>query len=119
MTIQERTRQTATKRNRARQERAEKRMDEIVQVASIATDYESVDRVGDLEIEDHFKKLYALVDTEDEKQAVARAYAVHMAAERREDVAVRSSVDESVATLKHNNPFWLGAFVPDGDGDAA
>lgn len=94
-------------------------MDEIVVVASIATNYEAVDRAGDLEIEDHFRRLFQLVDSEDEKQAVARAYAVHMAAERREDVAVRGSVDASVDLLRDNNDFWLGAFVPADDGGAA
>jgi inosine/xanthosine triphosphate pyrophosphatase family protein len=109
----------ATRATRRNQRRAEVRMDEIMAVASIGTTYESVDRAGDLEIEGHFRRLYELVDSEDEREAVARAFAVHMAAERREDFAVRGSVDEASATMKANNGFWLdGAFVP-GDSDGA
>jgi hypothetical protein len=109
----------ATRINRHRQRQAEVRMDEIVSVAAIATNYEAVDRAGDLEMEDHFRRLFQLVDSEDQKDAVARAYAVHMAAERREDLVVRGSVDASVDVLRDNNDFWLGSFVPDGDGGAA
>jgi hypothetical protein len=90
-------------------------MDEIVSVAAIATDYAAVDRAGDLEIEAAFQRLYQLVDSEEEKDAVARAYAVHQRAERREDLAVRGSVDESVNTLRTNNDFWLAdGCGPDG-----
>jgi hypothetical protein len=105
----------ATRATRRNQRRAEVRLDEIVAVTSIGTTYEAVDRAGDLEIETHFRRLYELVDSEDEKEAVARAFAVHMAAERREDFAVRGSVDEASATLKANNPFWLAdGCGPDG-----
>jgi hypothetical protein len=117
--IAERQGRRSRLRNRVIQQRAEKRMDEIVSVAEIATDYEATDRAGDLEIESRFSELYQLVDSEEEKAAVARAFAVHQRAERREDLAVRGSVDESVDLLRTNNDFWLGSFVPDGDGGAA
>lgn len=93
--------------NRQKQRAAERRMDEIVSVAAIATDYESVDRAGDLAIEAKFQELYRLVDSPAEKEAVARAFAVHQKAERAEDVAVRGSVDESVDLLRTNNNLWL------------
>lgn len=118
-TIAQRQEHRRRRGDRLEQMRAERRMDEIVSVASVATTYESVDRAGDLEIEDRFKELYNLVDSEEEKQAVARAFAVHQRAERAEDLAVRGSVDEAVDLLRSNNDFWLGSFVPDGDGGAA
>ena len=105
--------------NVIRQERAERRMDEIVSVASIATDYEAIDRSGDLEIEARFIELYQLVDSPAEKDAVARAFAVHQKAERAEDIAVRGSVDESVDLLREGNDYWLGAYCPDGSDGAA
>lgn len=113
MTIQERSRATATKRNRARQHLAEVRIAEIVSVAAIETDYTDADRAGDLAMEDQFKRLYALADDEEERDAVARTYAVWMASERREGLAVRDSVGESVSLLKVNNPTFIdGAFTP-------
>ena len=112
-------RQTATTANRQRQQRAERRMDEIVSVAGIAGDYEKVDRDGDLTIQDHFQSLYHLVDTEEERDAVARAFAVWQKCEQAEERVLRGSVDESVDLLRTNNDFWLGAFVPENDGGAA
>lgn len=114
-----RRRLTATTENRLRQQRAELRMDEIVSVAGIATDYQSADRAGDLEIQDHFQTLFDLVDTEDEKRAVARAFAVWQRCEQREEHALRGSVDGSVDLLRKNNDYWLGSFVPENDGGAA
>jgi hypothetical protein len=104
MTIASRT---ATKRNRQRQQRAEKRLDEIVSVASIADDYALADRRGDLEIEARFTELYNLVDSEAEKEAVARAFAVHQRTEQNEERVVVGSVGESVDLLKSNNGLWL------------
>lgn len=119
MTILARTRQTATRQHRARQHRAEVRMDEIVSVAAIAEDYEKIDRAGDLSIQDHFQMLFNLVNSEEEKQAVSRAFATWMKCEQREEYVLRGSVDESVDLLRTNNDYWLGSFVPDGEGGAA
>jgi hypothetical protein len=110
---------SATKRNRQRQQRAERRLDEIVQVASIADDYALADRRGDLEIEARFQELYNLVDSPAEKEAVARAFAVHQRTEQNEERAVVGSVGESVDLLKAGNDFWLGSWTPSGEGDAA
>ena len=118
--IEQARRQTATRANRQRQQRAEVRMDEIVSVAAIAGDYEQADRDGDLTIQDHFQSLYHLVDSEEEREAVARAFAVWQKCEQAEERALRGSVDESVDLLRTNNDFWLnGALTPDGDGGAA
>lgn len=113
-------RNRASRANRERQQRAEKRMDEIVKVAGVADDYAAADRAGDLAIARHFTELYRLVDTDAERHAVARAFAVWTAAERREDLAVRDSVGESVELLKSHNPLFIdGSFVPsDSDGAA-
>ena len=114
-----RRRMTATIENRARVERVERRADEIAIVAEVETDYQRADRAGDLQIEGHFQALYQLVDTEAEKEAVARAFAVWQRTERAEEQVVSGSVDEAVTLLKEQNGYWLGAFVPDGDGGAA
>jgi hypothetical protein len=106
--IRQRQAQRSTRENRNRNSRTEKRMDEIATVAEVETDYQRVDRAGDVEIEGHFQSLYQLVDTEAERRAVARAYSVWVASERREDLAVRGSVGGALTTLKQNNPFWLG-----------
>ena len=117
--IEQARRQTATRANRQRQQRAEVRMDEIVSVAAIAPAYEQADRAGDLTIQDHFQSLYHLVDSEEEREAVARAFAVWQKCEQAEERALRGSVDESVDLLRTNNDFWLGAYVPENDGGAA
>ena len=82
-------------------------MDEIVKVSGIADDYHAVDRAGDLAIEKHFAALYQLVDTTEEREAVATAFATWQACERREEYALTGSVDESVDLLKTNNVIWL------------
>lgn len=104
-------RQTATRANRDRQDLAERRTDEIASVAEIESDYAKVDRAGDLAIEAHFATLYQLVDSEEEKRAVAAAYAVWCRSERAEDAAVGGSVTEAVELLRNNNPLWLGEDV--------
>ena len=63
-------RETATRLNRARQHRAEVRIDERIAVEDIGRDYTAADRAGDLAVEAHFQALYNLVDTEAEKEAV-------------------------------------------------
>ena len=111
---------TSARANRRRQKSAEKRMDEIVSVAAIADDYGSVDRRGDLAIENHFQSLYHLVSSREEKEAVAAAYATWQKCERDEDEAVIRSVGGSVQLLKRNNDYWLnGSLTPDGSGDVA
>lgn len=112
--------QRATTANRIRQERAELRIDEIVSVSSIDGDYRAVDCIGDLLIQRQFQSLYALVDTEQEKAAVAAAFAVWVRTERAEEQTVTGSVAESVELLKANNRVWIdGAAVPpDSDGAA-
>jgi hypothetical protein len=109
----------ASRAARRHKEAAGKRVDEIGAVKDIAPIYAAVDRAGDLAMEDEFRRLYALATDEEQKTAVARTYAVWMAAERREDMAVTGSVDDAVTLLKHNNDFWLGCVVPSGSDDAA
>jgi hypothetical protein len=110
----------ATAPNRQRQLRAEMRLDEIVKVAGIADDYETIDRRGDLEMEKRFATLYHLVDSEAEKEAVAAAFAAWMRTERAEERHVSGAVEGSVTTLKRNNPVWIdGAAVPSGSDGAA
>lgn len=102
-----RRRMTATIENRARVERVERRADEIALVAEVETDYQRADRAGDLQIEGHFQALYQLVDSEAEKEAVARAFAVWQRTERAEEQVVSGSVDEATQLLRENNPYWL------------
>ena len=85
----------------------------------VETDYRSIDRAGDLEMETQFHRLYALADDDEEREAVARAFVVWQRTEQREELAVVSSVAEATTLLRGNNEFWLGSWVPDGDGGAA
>lgn len=113
-------RETATRANRQRQRRAEARLDEIVKVAGIADDYATVDRRGDLEIEKHFAALYQLVDSDAEREAVARAFATWQKCEQAEESALTGSVDDSVALLKRNNDLFIdGCYTPTGSGRSA
>jgi hypothetical protein len=107
VTLAQRTRQTATRQNRQRQHRTEVRLEEIVKVAGIADTYSEADRRGDLAIETHFARLYQLVDTDAERDAVVAAYRVWAKSEQIEDLAVTGSVEESVGMLKVNNNLWL------------
>lgn len=114
-TLTQRIATTRARSNRERQARAERRLDEIVKVAGIADDYTSEDRRGDLAIETHFARLYQLVDTQEEREAVATAYVVWQKCEQAEEEALFGSVGGSVDLLKRNNPFWLNdGCGPDG-----
>lgn len=95
-------------------------MDEIVSVAGISDDYDRADRAGDVQIESCFQQLYQLVNTDEERAAVADAFAIWQRTERAEEAVLTGSVDESVTLLKTNNPYWIdGAAVPaDSDGAA-
>lgn len=119
MTLLARTTTTRMRLARINQHRAERRLDEIVKVAGIADDYGRVDRAGDIQVEVAFARCYQLVDTDEERAAIADAFAVWQRTEKAEDLAVTGSVDEAVDLLKTNNPIWLnGAAVP-GDSDGA
>lgn len=84
--------------NVIRSECAERRVDEIGAVTDIERDYHAVDRAGDLAIESKFSELYQLVDTEDEKRAVATAFSIWQRSERQEDVAVTGAVGDAART---------------------
>jgi hypothetical protein len=100
-------RQTATRLNRERQHKAEVRADEIVLVRDIEDDYRKVDREGDLAIESHFQRLYALADDEEERTAVVLAFCEWQKREAMEDAIVTGSVAEAVDFLKANNELFL------------
>lgn len=113
-------RQTATRLNRERQQRAELRLEELIKVDGIADDYALSDRHGDLAMERRFATLYALVDTEAEKEAVAAAFATWMKTERDEEASVVGSVKSTRSFMADNNPAFIdGAFVPGGSDGAA
>ena len=118
--IEQARRQTATRANRDRQARAELRFSELVSVADIATHYEKVDRAGDLAVESAFVKVYQLVDTEPEREAIKDAYLVWARSEKDEERVLRGAVDNTFDFMKGHNPVWLdGAAVPaDSDGAA-
>ncbi len=112
-------RRTASAANRARQNRAEQRLDEIIKVAGIADAYAVTDRRGDLAVETHFARLYQLVDTDVERDAVVAAYMVWQRDEAEEEAVVRGEVDASVDLMKRNNPLFInGAWTPGKDGAA-
>lgn len=92
-----------------------KRFDEIGATTDIGTTYAAVDRAGDLEMEDQFKRLFVVADDDEERSAVVAAYMAWDRTERREGVAVESSVEDAVALLRTNNDFWLAdGCGPDG-----
>lgn len=120
MTLLARTTARAGRANRERQRRAELRLEELLKVEGIADEYERVDRKGDLRIESHFASLYALVDSVEEKEAVAAAFATWMKSEAEEEAVLRGSVTDASGYMKRNNPTWIdGAAVPDGMDGAA
>ena len=111
--LMEARRQTATRENRERQNRAELRLTEIIKVAGIADDFERADRQGDLRIETAFAALYQSSPTEHLRSLVVNAFVEWLQDERNEERAVRAGVDGSVHLLKINNDVWLnGAAVP-------
>ena len=113
-------RQTATRENRERQNRAELRLEEIVKTSGIADEYEAVDRRGDLDIETHFARLFQQAPDEKFRTLVTRAFMAWQADEKAEEEAVYGSVGATVQMLKNNNDVWInGARVPDGSGGAA
>jgi hypothetical protein len=106
--------------NRKRQIRAELRLEEIIKVAGIVDTYEAVDRHGDLAVETAFARCYQLVDSDEEKAAIADAFVVWQRSERAEDLAVRGETDEAVSLLKRHNPVFVeGQYVPSGSDGAA
>lgn len=115
MTLLERTRQTASRANRLRQQRAERRMDEIVVVAEVHAKYEKADRDGDLRVESLIQKVHDLADDEEEREAAAQLLAAWWASERQEGIAVEGAVRDAVDHLRRNNGFWLAdGCGPDG-----
>ena len=116
--IEQARRQTATRANRERQNRAELRLTEIIKVAGIADDFERADRKGDLRIESAFAALYQASKSENLRELVVDAFVAWQQDEAAEEAAVRGGVNGAVLQLKANNPVWLnGAAVP-ADSDA-
>lgn len=123
MTIAERTTTRragdASRQARRNKEAAGRRVDEIGAVTDIGRDYHAADAAGDLEMESQFQRLYAVADDDEEREAVAGAFAVWMRTERIEELALTTSVENAATLLRENNPFWLGAAVPPGSDGAA
>lgn len=114
-----RERISATDR-RKRQIRAELRIEEIVAVAGIADEYDKVDRPADQATVNAFRKVWSLVDSDEERAAVAEAFAVWKRHDLRRDMSVRGETDEAVVLLKSHNPIFVeGCYVPDGSDGVA
>ena len=96
-----------TRIRRIRQRKAEHRMDELVAVESVATDYEREDRKGDLAVESKIQQLYQLMDDPEERQACIALATTWHRSEVVEGLAVRNSVDGALGTMKANNVIWL------------
>lgn len=110
MTLLDRTRQTASRANRLRQQRAERRMDEIVVVAEVHAKYEKADRDGDLRVESLIQKVHDLADDKEERKAAAQLLAAWWRSEKDE-----GAVRQAVVVLRDNNGFWLAdGCGPDG-----
>lgn len=107
-TIQERRRRGMAVENVERTMRVERRADEIATVAEVETDYQRVDRAGDLQMESWFQRHYAAQTSNDGRTEVAEGFAIWQRTERAEDHVIGGSVDGALNTLRANNPFWLG-----------
>jgi hypothetical protein len=91
------------------------RVEEIGAVTDIEPTYRAVDSAGDLEMASWFKRHYAAQTTEDGREDVAAGFAILQRTERREELAVTTSVEDAADTLRANNPFWLSdGCGPDG-----
>lgn len=112
--------QRASRDNRQRQLRAERRITEIVKVSGIADEYGKVDRKGDLRIETAFARLYHAAPSEELRTLIVDAYVAWQVDERAEEQAVVGQTGMAVAYMKDGNPIWLdGAAVPTGSDGAA
>lgn len=112
--LEQARRQTATAENRLRQHRAELRLEEIVKVAGIADDYDHADRIGDLNVETAFARIYQMAESEPMREAIVQAFVAWQNDERAEESIVHGGVDSSVSMLKRHNPAFIeGAFVPE------
>lgn len=112
MTLSEAIRQRqalrAVRENRDRNEAAGKRVDEIVAVTEVESDYTKADRSGDLEMESWFSTAYQSMPTDDLRDLIARGFVIWQRTERREEGTVAESVSDAADLLRANNPFWLG-----------
>lgn len=107
-TISERQARRAVRANRARQRLAEIRLSEIVSVADIDTQYDRIDREGDLAMESWFASAYQSAPTEDMRELIARGFVIWQRSERAEEQHVHAGVGAAVQLLKDNNATWLG-----------
>ena len=107
MVLTTKIREGATRIARFRVEREEVRFQEIGLVKDVESEYIKVDRAGDLAIESHFQKLYALADDEEERTAVVLAFCEWQKREALEEKAVTGTVAEAVDFLKANNELFL------------
>ena len=118
--IEQARRQTATRDNRARQHRAELRLEEIVKVSGIADSYMDIDREGDLNIETQFARLYQSADSDLMRSMIVQTFVAWQRDEAQEEAIVNGEVRESVDLLKFHNPTFIdGAAVPAGSDGAA
>lgn len=105
--LSEARRQGATADARARQHRAELRLEEMIKVSGIADDYQKIDRKGDLAIERAFGNLYRCAPTDGMRDLVVRTYMQWMKDEAEEEKVVRSSVEGAVTFMASNNPVFI------------
>ena len=117
---------TSARANRRRQTLAELRVDEqltITDYRPLFRRWEQVDRDGDNRIETRFQQLYALLDSEAQKQMLGSIYAEWMADERNEEAGLEAiALHNSRQLFQHrrNTPTFVdGQWAPDGEDGAA
>lgn len=98
---------TATVIERLNQHKAEARVEEIVAVAGIETEYEAVDTEGDLAVEAQLGRLFQVLDSEAERAEAARLFVIWQSSERIEDSTVHEVVGGTVEFIKSNNDLFL------------
>lgn len=112
--IAERQGARATRANRRHQELVELRMDEqilIEQYRPHFADWSKADRHGDIRIETAFKRLYDVLDNEEQRDLLVQCYAHWVEDERAEERIVGQTQDHNQRHLsihRGNTPKFVG-----------
>ena len=103
----EKARRGATTAARQRQDDAEARLEELIKIGGIPEEYDRLDRPGNLAVETAFARCYQLVDSDDEREAVVKAFVTWQSDERHERKVVRDVTADALDFVKGQNDRWL------------
>ena len=124
--LQEARRQTATRDHRARQTRAELRLEEQIAVSTtgdLIDGFRRVDSINDARFYRACRNHMATLTTDEQRDSFAKVYAAWMrdeVLEERSIDATDANNDEALLLLRQNTPTFVeGSYVPSGSGDVA